>query len=111
MKIKIKTIFSAMAVVAWFILVYERSALGMSSECDTGTPCDLVTSILISLVGLYISLELLLTPESTALYFLSKTLSRGRTSPGEGRIGGLFGVIFWSLILYWSASQLLGPHP
>lgn len=111
MKIKVKTICSVIAVVAWCVLVYQRSALGMSGKCDTGTPCDPVTLILISLAGLYISLELLIAPEFAALYILSKTLSRGRTSPREARGGGFLGAIMWLLILCWGISQLFGPHP
>lgn len=111
MMVKVKMACSAIAVVAWCILIYQRSALISSGECDSGTLCDLEATIFISLVGLYISLELLIAPESTALYLLSKTLSRGRSSPGEGRIGGLLGVIFWSLILYGSVLPLFGTHP
>ncbi len=111
MKIKVKTYCSAIAVAVWCILVYQRSALGMSGKCDSGTLCDPVTLILISLVGLYIFLELLIAPESAALYILGKTLSRGRTSPGDARAAGVFGTIMMFLILYWSVTQLFGPHP
>ena len=111
MKIKVKTICSVIAVIAWLILIYQRSALGMSGKCDSGTLCDLATSISISLVGLYISLELLIAPESAAIYLLSKTLSRGRSSPEGGWVLGLLGMIAWSLVLYGSVTELLGPHP
>lgn len=110
MKIKFKTICSVIAVAAWLMLIYQRSAVFSSGDCHPGAPCDLVTSISISLVGLYISLELLIAPESAAIYLLSKTLSRGRSSPEEGRMLGLLGVIAWSLVLVWSVSQLFGPH-
>jgi len=82
----------------------------MSGECDTGTLCHLVIPVFIGLVGLYISLELLIAPESAALYTLRKTLSRGRTSPEEGRVAGVFGTILMLLILYWSVTQLFGFH-
>jgi hypothetical protein len=106
MKIKVKTICSVITVVAWCALVYQRSALFSSGNCDAGAPCDLATSISLSLVGLYISLELLIAPKSAAIYLLSKTLSRDRSSPEGGRILGLLGVIAWSIVLYGSVSQL-----
>ena len=111
MKIKVKTICSVIAVIAWLILIYQRSALVSSGNCDAGAPCDLATSISISLVGLYISLELLIAPKFAAIYLLSNTLSRGRSSPEGGRILGLLGVITWSIVLYGSVSQLFGTHP
>jgi hypothetical protein len=107
MKPSVKTIISVAALVGWVLLVHQRSALFSSGSCDAGASCDLVTSISISLVGLYISLELLIAPQSAALYLLSKTLSRGRASPEGGRVLGLLGMIAWSLVLFWSVSQLL----
>ena len=111
MKLSVKTTFSFAAFVGWCVLVYQRSALGMFGKCDTGTLCDPVTLIAISLVGLYISLELLIAPESAALYIISKTLSRGCSSPGEARAGGVLGALVWLPILFWGATQLFRLTP
>ncbi len=110
MKIKMKTGCSAIAVVTWCVLVFRRGGLISSGKCEMGTPCDLALLIVMSLVGLYIFLELLVAPESAALYILSKAIRRGRSSSDGARAAGVFGAICMLVILCWSVLQLFGPN-
>lgn len=113
MKIKVKTVCSAFAFIAWCGLLMRWNTLIKSGECSPMTECDLGWVIVASLVGLYLGLELLVAPESAALYLLTNLVFRGRfkLSPVEARLGGVIFLIATLFILYSAVAQLVGFRP
>jgi hypothetical protein len=61
-----------------------------------------------SLLGLAITLELISSPESAALYVLNKKTLHHRASTSGARSFGVIGTIMLLFPLYWSVTQLLG---
>ncbi len=107
MKVKFRTVCSAVMGIAWLLLVLKRGDLIYSGECSPNSTCDLMLVLAISLVGLYVTLELIVSPESAALFILNKAIRR-RASPSVARAVGVFGTIMMLFALYWSVTQLLG---
>ncbi len=64
----------------------------------------------ISVIGLYVTLELIISPESAALFVLNKTV-RASSSTSVARAVGIFGIMMMLFALYWSVTQLLGFSP
>jgi hypothetical protein len=118
MKTRVKTICSAIALVAWIILVAYRSGLVSSRECAIDTQCSLKAEVVslfallfALLVFLYISLELLITPKSSVPFILQNALSRNKLSSSSYQVAGILGVMLVLPMLYLTITKILGFRP
>ncbi len=110
MKLRIKVICSALATMTWFILAFYRSMSISSGEFEIDSVQVSLLGLALGLVGLYIGVELLIAPESAALYILYNTaLPRWfHLSSSSARIAGILAIGGALLMGYSSLVHLFG---
>ncbi len=110
-KFRVKVACSALAIVMWLILASYRSQSISLGEYGIYSVQVSLIGIALGLVGLYIGGELLIAPESAALYILyNAVLPRWfHLSPTSARVSGLLGIFAPLLIGYSSFIPLSGP--
>jgi hypothetical protein len=74
MKSRVKIFCSAIVLATWVILVIYRSSLLLTGECNLGTPCMNQVELVLSLIAVYIGLELFIIPKSAAMFVLYNSI-------------------------------------